>query len=98
MALHDMGTKIPVRSFLIALVAYLLRNIQHNRHRHGMVAERQLQQGFPRSLLNIRRIYNRQFTTFQAQRRQVVQGIKGITGGFLIGFIIGDHCPKMIRR
>ncbi len=94
----NMRTKIPVRAPLVAFMANLLREIEHDCHRQAVVFSGQGHKRLAGLGLNIRCIDHSQACGSQPFRRDEMKHLEGILGSGLIIFIITHQTPAIIRR
>ena len=95
---HDVRTEVTVRAALIAIVAETLRQIQHDSHWKHVIVAREINQRFACFRLNIGGVDNRQLGRRQSFACDEVQDFKGVVGGGLVVFVVGNKAAAEIRR
>ena len=88
---HDVRPKGALRTLAVALLTELLRQIEHDGYWQAVILTRQRHERLARLRLHIRGIHDREAPSRQALGSNAAQNLKGVPGGCLIVFIIGDQ-------
>jgi hypothetical protein len=93
-----MCSEVALRSLLVALVAQLILQVEHDGHGQAMVLARERDQRLARVLLNARGIDDGELAGGEALAGDEVEHLEGGRRRGLIIFIIADEPPAMVGR
>lgn len=96
MAAHHMGAEGPVRMRPVALLAYRLWNIQHDRHRQRVEAPRQLHCLLAVLRAQVGRVDHGQPPGREALGGDVVEHVERVGGGRLVGLVVGHQAAAAV--
>lgn len=88
--------KISVGTGFVALRKQLFGHVENDRHGVDVLLPREIDDLFPRALLDVGRVDDGQFSVGQALARRVEQEVEGVARNALIVFVVADHPPEKV--
>lgn len=97
-AAHDVRPELAIGTRRIALVADLLRHVEHDRDRQDVVRARDLEQLLAAALLDVRGVDDGEPALREPFARDVVQHVERFVRRGLVVFVVGHEPAAEVRR
>jgi hypothetical protein len=95
---NHVGSELPIGSARIAIQANRFVDVEHNRCRNCVVFPGHCKVSLPRRFLHVGCIDDRQPTTRQSFRQNVIENVKSIRSRFQTRLIVANPTTAFIRR